>query len=341
MRLLTPPGVAGVAVVAIEDGESEAILAHLVDAAGAQLPSGWTGLRLATLRIHGMDVDEVLLVRTGEGEIELHVHGSAAVLAALHDLVPVREGDPARSGRASNLLATALAPAQLDLALEQARVDFATFQGEIDGLDPASQQAALEACAARSVWADAVALPFRVVLAGLQNAGKSTLFNHLLGRERVLVGAQPGLTRDAVAEVTCLDGYPYELVDTAGEGEVADPQDQAALGVAREARAHGMVVWVSDGSQAPSAAEIAWASTARWICRTKVDQPVHPAAQALTPQVELSCRTMGSVEVRQRFGAALRRMRGLPEAGAVGGAVPLTTSEREWFAERLRHVRAR
>ena len=57
---------------------------------------------------------------------------------------------------------------------------------------------------------------FRVVLAGRVNAGKSSLFNRLVGHERALVDAAPGTTRDWLEERVELSGLPLRLVDTAG-----------------------------------------------------------------------------------------------------------------------------
>ncbi len=55
-----------------------------------------------------------------------------------------------------------------------------------------------------------------VVIAGCVNAGKSTLLNSLLGRERAIVSAQPGTTRDSIEEGFVLNGIPIRLMDTAG-----------------------------------------------------------------------------------------------------------------------------
>ncbi|HEV8059980.1 MAG TPA: GTPase [Gemmataceae bacterium] len=58
--------------------------------------------------------------------------------------------------------------------------------------------------------------PFRVVLVGPPNAGKSSLFNALLGKDAALVSRQAGTTRDYLSEIHRRDGLEFELVDTAG-----------------------------------------------------------------------------------------------------------------------------
>ena len=64
----------------------------------------------------------------------------------------------------------------------------------------------------------------RVVLAGAVNAGKSSLLNALLGRQRALVTDIPGTTRDFLEEACNLDGLPVRLVDTAGLRAGLSPQ---------------------------------------------------------------------------------------------------------------------
>jgi tRNA modification GTPase len=61
-----------------------------------------------------------------------------------------------------------------------------------------------------------------IVIAGLPNAGKSTLFNRWLGEERAIVSAQAGTTRDYIAEDVQIAGVTYRLVDTAGVREAQD-----------------------------------------------------------------------------------------------------------------------
>lgn len=62
----------------------------------------------------------------------------------------------------------------------------------------------------------------RVVLAGLPNAGKSTLFNHLLGQEHALVSPIPGTTRDYLTGLWHCEGLAVDLIDTAGWELAAD-----------------------------------------------------------------------------------------------------------------------
>ena len=65
-----------------------------------------------------------------------------------------------------------------------------------------------------------------MALVGQPNAGKSSLFNRLLGQERAIVTAQPGTTRDPIAEPLSLAGIPVRLIDTAGLRDT----DAAGLG---------------------------------------------------------------------------------------------------------------
>ena len=75
----------------------------------------------------------------------------------------------------------------------------------------------------------------RVVIAGLPNAGKSSLLNRLLGLESAIVSEQPGTTRDTIEETACLRGILFRLTDTAGLRETSDPVERE--GVTRTERA--------------------------------------------------------------------------------------------------------
>lgn len=72
-----------------------------------------------------------------------------------------------------------------------------------------------------------------LVIAGPPNAGKSSLFNALLGTERALVTDIPGTTRDAIEAHAVIDGFPFRLVDTAGLRTATERVESLGIEVAR------------------------------------------------------------------------------------------------------------
>jgi tRNA modification GTPase len=93
-----------------------------------------------------------------------------------------------------------------------------------------------------------------LAIVGRPNAGKSSLFNCLVERERAIVTATPGTTRDTVTERISLDGIPLELVDTAGlRGGMRETLEEAEqLGIARSREAladAALVLVVLDSTQ--------------------------------------------------------------------------------------------
>ena len=70
-----------------------------------------------------------------------------------------------------------------------------------------------------------------LVIAGPPNAGKSSLFNALLGRERAIVTEVPGTTRDAIEAYAAIEGFPFRLVDTAGLRDSDDRVERLGIEV--------------------------------------------------------------------------------------------------------------
>jgi len=131
----------------------------------------------------------------------------------------------------------------------------------------------------------------RVVLAGPPNAGKSTLFNTLLGRSRAVVSDVPGTTRDVLEEPLELPGSPLcarpdtvTLVDLAGidAGPGLDALDDAARQLAREAITTADCVLHCDPTGRFDSLPTLPPSTPVLRLRTKADLPVfHTSAEAL------------------------------------------------------------
>lgn len=76
--------------------------------------------------------------------------------------------------------------------------------------------------------------PFRAVLAGPPNAGKSSLFNALAGTSKALVSPEPGTTRDYLLCTLNIEGVQVELADTAGRQEASDALEEQAQTLAGE-----------------------------------------------------------------------------------------------------------
>lgn len=92
----------------------------------------------------------------------------------------------------------------------------------------------------------------RVVLAGPPNAGKSALFNALIGRRRALVSEQAGTTRDFVEAELTIAGRELIVVDTAGLRTSDDALEQAGVELGREQLAGAeLVLWI-EGADQPS-----------------------------------------------------------------------------------------
>jgi tRNA modification GTPase len=83
-----------------------------------------------------------------------------------------------------------------------------------------------------------------LAIVGRPNVGKSSLFNRLVERERAIVTATPGTTRDLVTETVAIGGIPVRLVDTAGIRAASDEAESIGVQKTMEAIAEADVVLV-------------------------------------------------------------------------------------------------
>ena len=89
----------------------------------------------------------------------------------------------------------------------------------------------------------------RVILAGPPNAGKSSLFNALIGHERAIVTDIPGTTRDSLEAWIDIDGFPVCLVDTAGLCESVDTIEQISITRSRQQLDRADIVLMLDPNE--------------------------------------------------------------------------------------------
>jgi len=152
----------------------------------------------------------------------------------------------------------------------------------------------------------------QVVLVGPPNAGKSSLFNALLGEERAIVDDEPGTTRDVVTGRVEHGGVLYVLHDTAGLRGDAGRVEKKGMGrTRREADAADLVLCLRDGEDAAPALEVAAPTL---TVGTKADLGRHPqGCDVLTSSRD----GRGVAELWELMAAAVRH-HGLDEAAAMG-----------------------
>jgi len=138
-----------------------------------------------------------------------------------------------------------------------------------------------------------------LVIAGRPNAGKSSLFNALLGSERAIVTEIPGTTRDAIEAHAVIEGFPFRLVDTAGLRESEERIERLGIEISKRYLETADLVLFCRDSEDDALPDVGTTPVVEVV--TKSDLPDRPSGrQAVSPSVSVVTGT-GLAELRRRL----------------------------------------
>jgi len=233
---------------------------------------------------------------------------------AIRDLIESRTEGAARAGakRLAGALSSRLGKAREDFLAASAgltaTLDFAADVGE--AVDPSvaahlrSARDLLARLAASYETGRLLSAGCRVVILGRPNAGKSTLFNALVGTARAIVTEVPGTTRDTLEATIDVAGVPVDLVDTAGLRETNDRVERIGVERAREeGEKAAAILYVYDASEG-------WTDADRAAVAALDGRPVAIVAN------KIDCVAGGGATFREDLPARLPLCGLAPDAGA-------------------------
>jgi tRNA modification GTPase len=342
IALLTPPGRGALAVVGVAGPRACSLADRLFQPRGGR-PLAERPDRSLTVGIWqsvpAAAGEELVVVRQAADRLEIHCHGGAAaaeaVLGSLEAAGAVRQpwpewlaaGDVGPIAiEARQALAVAAGPRAARIVGRQLSGALAAEFARIGGLAVAHRGPAVAALLRAARVGLRLVEPWRVVVAGPVNAGKSSLVNSLAGHARSIVSPQPGTTRDLVTTRLVLGGWDVELIDTAGgrtDLAAASPTERAGIARAAAAAAEAdLVLQVVPAGYPPPEP-----GPRELVVLTKAD--LVPAGSLPSAAVVTSALTgQGIAELEARIVACLVP-EDTTEPGLLAGPVPFTPRQVE------------
>jgi len=170
----------------------------------------------------------------------------------------------------------------------------------------ADVQGPLEQLASSFAYGKVVHEGITLAIVGRPNVGKSSLFNRLVERERAIVTAHPGTTRDLVSETVAIGGIPVRLVDTAGIRRALDEAESIGIQKSMEALADAdLVLVVLDAAQSPGDEDRELMSQVEGRAAIVVENK----SDLRSPQFKLSDSHLPSVQTSALTGAGVPELR--------------------------------
>lgn len=326
VSVLTAAGTGAIATIAVEGPNAWSMARHLFRPCHGSLPAKphihrfWFG----TLGQGEFHRDQVILALRDHNRIEVHCHGGVRVVRWIINefaKLGALETAPSQPSRPPWIIPdNPWASAALDLltraqTLRTASILLDQYHGAFaKALADPGQHDLLRS---RIPVGRHLVTPWRVVLAGPPNVGKSSLLNALAGYQRSIVSPVPGTTRDVVTLITAFDGWPVELIDTAGIHDTDEPLEQAGIRLAQETlQAADLVLWLRDAVTTDSPSPPDTQPVPCLVVLNKCDLLSHPPAASMERLV--SAKTgEGIPELISTIAAQL-----VPNPPPPGAAVP-------------------
>jgi tRNA modification GTPase len=264
--VVTPPGRAAIATIALAGEDALSLVATLFQSASKRpLTAHEVGSTVfGKFQVLEGKFEELVVGLPRAGRIEIHCHGGQAAVTAIcsalvaKGAILVGPDRYARETAADALTAAALIDLSEAKTARTAAILLDQYRGALRGaltdvvqlLDAGSSTRAketIDTVLTRAPLGLHLTTPWCVVLTGPPNAGKSSLMNALMGFQRAIVFPEPGTTRDVLSALTAIDGWPVELFDTAGLRETDDSLEATGVNRARrELTAADLVIFVAD-----------------------------------------------------------------------------------------------
>jgi tRNA modification GTPase len=360
---LTPPGSGAIAALALYGPDAPRILADLFQPLGkagrknpfrdspSPLVPGhfWLGKLVDPAQGIGDEVVVALKSIAPQPWFEIHCHGGRQAIALVEELFAARgvrvcawpellraTGCDAFTVAALAALAEATTTRTAAILLDQYHGAFAAavrnIAESVERADTDQAAAQLRELARWILLGRHLTSPWRVAVAGAPNVGKSSLINRLAGYSRCVVAPTPGTTRDLVSTRVAIDGWPVELIDTAGVREQAEALEAQGIELALAAVAEAdLCLWLLDATAPPVLPPRPLPSLRLVINKTDLSAAWEFATvpEALT----ISAATgAGLEELLQALSRWL-----VPEVPPAGAAVPFSTELCDWLARIILH----